>query len=101
MNYQSRQVVIKALLKLIESAPKEYPKSGYFNQNSDILSHEFDNWLNYVISVLDITYKYTELGIVLLSKMKILQLSTQNELKYTQRVSQIKNEILRLAQTIL
>ena len=105
MDYQRKQIIVQALIKLVQSSPEVRPQmsSPYFsgNQNHDILMQEFNIWLNYVNSVLEVTYDYTGLNIVLVVQMNIMRLSSQNQLLYKQRVLQINNEILGLMQAIL
>lgn len=101
MNYQTKQIVVNALIKVVESAPRWPIQSAYPHQNNDISEQEFVSWITYVHSVLDIAYQDAGLIIVLPVKTKISMLSNQNGLQYIQRVFQIKDEILRLAQAIL
>lgn len=105
MNYQnqSRQMAIDALLKLVKAAPKiplEYPNYGQY-QSLDISMQEFDTWLNYVNSILKISYDHMRLDIIMTANFKIMQIASQNEIYYIQRVEQIKNQIINLAQGIL
>lgn len=105
MDYQRKQIIVQALIKLVQSSPEVQPQisSPYFlgDPNHDILMQEFNIWINYVNDVLKVTYDYTGLETVLVVQMNIMRFSSQNELLYKQRVFQIKNEILGLTQTIL
>lgn len=62
---------------------------------------EFDTWLNYVNSILKISYDHMGLDIIMTANLKIMQIASQNEIYYIQRVEQIKNQIINLAQGIL
>lgn len=107
MNYQnqSKQMVIDAMLKLVDSAPGIQLQRVAFpyqlTQRNDVSVQEFNNWLDYVISIFDITFNYTELNNIILAKMRILQISSQNEMSYVQRISQINHEILGLARSLI
>ena len=107
MNYQnqSKQMVIDALQKLVDAAPGIQLQGVAFQyqltQRYDVSVQEFNNWLDYVISILDITFNYTELNNIILAKMRILQISSQNEMSYVQRIDQIKYEILGLARSLI
>lgn len=104
MNNERKDMVIKALLKLIASKPKTtYSLSSSIlqnTQNSDISQQQFSIWINYVSSILDITYEYTQLNCVLISKYSIFQIAAQTNITYQQRISQIENEIIELARRI-
>lgn len=105
MDYQRKQIIVEALIKLVQSSPEmqlQINSSCFFeNQSPDISMQEFNIWINYVNSVLKITFDYTGLNSVLVAQMNIMRLVSQNELPYRQRVFQIKNAILSLTQEIL
>lgn len=105
MNYERKQIIVKAFINLLQSSPIIQQRIGIPNygnyQNIDISKQEFDIWMNYVYSVLDVTYQYTGLYDVTLTKMNITSLSMQNELSYKQRIIEINDEINVLAQKIL
>lgn len=105
MDYQRKQIIVEALIKVVQSSPEmqlQINSSVFFeNQGPDISMQEFNIWINYVNSVLKITFDYTGLNCVLVAQMNIMRLASQNELPYRQRVFQIKNEILGLTQEIL
>ena len=104
MNNERKQMIVQALIKLVQSAPEVQfqitPLYPQVIQNQDVSTPLFNAWLEYVSSVLDTTYKYTGLNHVMEIKKTVIQLSTQNEL-YIQRIYKIKDQILGLAQMIL
>lgn len=104
MDYQSKQMVINALVKVINAAPKSYLQRSYSHpiecQNRDVSMQEFNIWMNYVNQVMDISYNHIELNAILMTKITISQLSSQYGVSNTQRIEQIKQELLNLAQII-
>lgn len=104
MNNERKKMIVQALIKLVQTAPEvQFPISPIYPQgiqNQDVSAPQFNAWIDYVNSVLDVTYEYTGLNHVLEIKMSVLQLSTQNKL-YMQRIYEIKDQILGLAQVIL
>ena len=79
------------------------PISNYnlsFNYSYDDSQQRFNIWMQYVESVLDISYQYSHLNEIMMSRIQIQQIAAQDELPYMQRVSQIKNAILDLARVI-
>lgn len=105
MDYERKQIIINALIQLLQSSPDMRQLKNTSNyveyQNFDISKQEFDIWMNYVNSVIDVTYQYTALYAVLLTKKNIMSLSVQNELPYMQRIKKINDEIIGLTQEIL
>lgn len=104
MNNERKQVIVQALIKLVQSAPEvQFPKSTFYPQGiqkQDVSAPQFNAWIDYVNSVLDVTYEYTGLNYVLEIKVNVLKLSTQNKL-YIHRIYEIKDQILSFAQVIL
>ena len=104
MNYQSKQMVVDALLKVVNAAPNSQMQAPYYyvqNQSRPISNQDFITWLNYANSILDISYNHTGLNDILSAKVNISQISLQNNVPYEQRIERIKYEILNLARRIL
>lgn len=106
MNYQyeSKQMVVDALLKVVNAAPNSQMQTSYYfgqNQPRPITNQDFITWLNYVNSALEILYNHTGLNIFLSTKVSISQISLQNNAPYEQRIESIKYELLNLARGIL
>lgn len=102
--YQSKQMVVDALLKVVNAAPNSQMQlPNYFvpNQPHTISNQDFITWLNYANSILDISYNHTGLNSILSAKINISQISIQNGMSYEQRIERIKYEILNLARGIL
>lgn len=105
ITYQSKQIVIDALIKVINAAPGLYSQTKYLYsrtyQNSDVSMQEFDTWMNYANQILDISYNHIGFKAIILTKIRIRQLSSQYGVSIAQRIDQIKKELLNLAQLIL
>lgn len=105
MNNQSKQMVMDALFKVINSAPALYSQKNYLYpqtyQTYDVSMQEFKTWVNYVNQILDISYNYLGLNIIMSTKMMISQLVSQYEVSNIQRIDQIKQELIKLTQAIL
>lgn len=105
MSYQSKQMIVDALLKVVSAAPNSQMLPPYYfhakNQLRPISNQDFATWLNYVNSILDISYNHTGLNNVLSTKANISQVSFQNNVSYEQRIERIKYEILNLVRSIL
>lgn len=106
--YQSKQMVVDALLKVVSAAPSSQIKAPYYyayylaqNQPRTISNQDFSTWLNYVNSILDVSYNHTGLKNVLSAKVNISQISLRSDMPYEQRIERINNEILNLARGIL
>lgn len=102
--YQSKKMVVDALLKVVNAAPNSQMQAPYYfaqNQPRTISNQDFITWLNYANSILDISYNHTGLNNVLLAKANISQISFQNNIPYEQRIESIKYEILNLVRGIL
>lgn len=103
MHYQSKQLVINSIYKVINSAPNQYAQYGYgYNaQPANNISHQvFITWVNYVYQILDISYDYTKFDLIILTKSRIYQIANQSGIPYIYLVSQINNELLNLIQII-
>jgi len=105
MNNQSKQIVIDALIKVINAAPTLYPQQNYAYiqayPNSDVPMQEFNTWINYANQILDISYNHIKLDAILSTKIIICQLASQYNLSNMQRIDQVKQEFIKLVQTIL
>ena len=105
MNNQSKQMVMDALFKVINSAPALYSQRNYLYpptyQTNDVSTQEFNTWVNYVNQILDISYDYVGLNIIMSTKMMINQLVSRYGVSNIQRIDQIKQELIKLTQAIL
>lgn len=106
---KSKEMVINAIYKVINSAPNintavNYNYNYSYYTRNDISKQEFDTWINYAYQILDISYNHIGLNCILTTKNTILKLVNQfNQLgtPYMQRVFGISTELLNLAQMIL
>jgi len=104
MNQQSKQMVINALIKVINAAPVPYSNNNYYppvQPNTDISMQEFNTWVNYANQILDIAYNHIGIDTILSTKIAISQISSQYGISNIQRIDQIKRELLNLTQAIL
>lgn len=101
--YQSKQMVVDALLKVVNAAPNSQMQIHcyYYYPNHPISDQDFTTWLNYANSILDISYNHTGLNDILSTKVNISQIALQNNVPYEQRIERIKYELINLARGIL
>lgn len=105
MNNQSKQMVIDALIKVINAAPALYSQRNYLYaqpyQNNDVSIQEFCTWVDYTNQILDISYNHMRHSVILATKMEIYRLVSKDELSNMQRIDQIKQELIKLIQVLL
>lgn len=105
MNVQNKQLIIKAIIKVINSAPTLYPQNNInytqSSQRNDITLNELNIWVNYANQILDISYQSIPLDIILTTEIEISQVSSQGIGSYLNRVERIKGILLNLAQIIM
>ena len=105
MNKQSKQMVIDALYKVVNSAPALYSQRNYLSpqtyQANDVSMQELSTWVNYANQVLDISYNHGGLNVIMSTKSMISQLVSQYGVSNIQRIDQIKQELIKLTQAIL
>ena len=103
--YQSKQMVVDALLKVVNASPNSQMQTFYSpfarNQPRTISQQEFITWFNYANSILDVSYNHTGLSNILSTKVNISQIFLQNNVPYEQRIESIKYELLSLARGII
>lgn len=108
MELKNKHMVVDALIKVVDASPIPRYKLPTYNyaytsgqQSYNISIQEFGVWLNYVNSVLNISYQYTGLALVLATQKEVLNISNNSQLSIAERTLQIEHIILNLAQTIL
>ena len=111
MNYHNKQMIVNELIKVVDSSPTKlfpskhlYPGGNLYpgqNPTYGVSTQELDIWVNYVNSVLDISYQYANFPMILSAKSTILQIYGDNRMSCIERVMQIERIILNLAQSIL
>lgn len=112
MNRQGLQMAIEAIQKVINSAPKPYSSTLYNPNyaNIDILPQQFVSWINYLYSILDISYQNLGLYDFMMVKNNIMQIVQQFDpnnpyiqykMSYLQLVNRINNELLNFVQYLL
>lgn len=105
MNNQSKQIVIDALFKVINSAPELYSRRNYLcsqtYQSNDVSTQEFNTWVNYANQILDISFNHIGLNVIISTKMMISQFTSQYGVSNIQRINQIRQELIKLTQAIL
>ena len=104
MDIRSKQMVVNALIKVVNSAPGSYYQGnglypqGY--QNRDVSMQEFSTWINYANQVLDISFNHIGLNAILTAKLTINQLGSQYGISNKQRIEQVKQVLFQLAQVV-
>lgn len=105
MNNQSKQMVVDALYRVINSAPALYSQRNYLYpqtyQTNDVTTQEFSTWVDYADQILDISYNHVRINAIISTKMMINQLALQCGISNIQRIDQINRELLKLTQAIL
>ena len=117
MNSQEKQMAFNALKNVFDSSPKPYDKnislniySKYLVNNNDISEEQFEIWKKYLFDVLDILFSNLGLNSFMETNIKITQLIqqfnqnnrfNQNKITYMQLVFQIKDELIKLMQTVV
>ena len=97
MDYRMKQSIFNALKKLIESAPKVNPNIGA----TDITMQELKIWIDYINSVMDISYNFTKGQDFLWHKTLVERAASNNNKTYIQRVYEINDIILDLARSVM
>lgn len=102
MNSQGKKMMVDSLIKLVDSSPTKN-RSPYIQRNQmyEISHQEYDTWINYVKSVLDILYEYSELEIIAQTQIDIIKIPMQNNSSYFQYTLLVERKLLDLASTIL
>ena len=111
MNRQGIQMAIEAIYRVINSAPKSTTTYPYIYDyaSNDVTPQQFNNWLNYLNSILDIAYQNLGLNDFFIVRNYIYQiiqqfninLNSQNKITYLQLVNQINDVLFRLVQNLL
>lgn len=114
MNRQGIQMAIDAIYKVINSAPKICTSTLYPNNtnyaNNDISPQQFVNWMNYLYSILDISYQNLGLYDFMMVKNNIMQIVKQSDpnnpyaqykMPYLQLINLINDELFRFVQYLL
>lgn len=110
MNKEGIRMATEAICRVINSAPKTstYPYNLNYT-NNDITPQQFNNWLNYLNSILEIAYQNLGLYDFFTVKTNIYQivqqfynnLNTQYQMTYLQLVNQINDVLFRFVQILL
>lgn len=112
MNKQGLQMAIEAIQKVINSVPKPY-SSTLSNTNyaySDISPQQFVNWINYLYSILDISYQNLGSYDFMMVKNNIMKIVYQSDptnpyaqykIPYSQLVNRINDELLNFVQYLI
>jgi len=104
MNYSnnSKQFVIDALFKLLDSSPiRNNNFYGGIANSYNISQQELNIWVNYINSVLDILSGYINPAEISLTKVQIENIAFQSQDICSMRVLNIERELLNLAKNVL
>lgn len=102
MDYQSKKIAVEAIIRAVDYSPTmQYRKNQPQKSMSTISLSEYSTWLSYVYSILDIVAN--EIGSVASSVTlnQIKMIDNNDAASFASRITQIDQELLDLAKTIL
>ena len=104
MDYQVKNMIVNALMKIVEDAPTKQDEPYYVSVSYPkiygVRKEYFDIWANYIFSVMKIISSYVDVSICLSNINGIIMQPCPNN-EYTSQVNAICRIILDFAQKIL
>ncbi|EFB76231.1 hypothetical protein [Subdoligranulum variabile] len=101
MDYQTKNMIINTLTKIVEDAPtKPTVKYGMTSPAYTVSGESFGIWINYIFSVMQIISSYVDVNTCLTSINNVVQQPNSNN-DYSLQVNTICQIILDFARTIL
>ena len=106
MDQATKNMIVDSIIKVVENAPNR-PVKHYFSYQSYAGSHpypyhitpqQFQNWVNYIISVLKIVSSYVDVMVCVSSINNIVMQQNDNYNKKTNDICQI---LLDFARSVL
>lgn len=108
MDQQIKKTILDALMNVVDSAPtKARNYYAHFNNHPsmsnsyDVTPEQFNIWINYINSTLQIISQYIGMGLYMTIRNDISALANQSSANYTQRTFDICDRLLNFAQTII
>lgn len=102
MDYQTKDMIINALMKVVKNAPtnstNQYAVYSPYQKTYDITKEQFDIWINYVYSILKIISSYVDVNTCL---SHISNIIADPYDAYASKINTICQKILDFARTII
>lgn len=96
MEYLIKKAIVDGLLKVVDNSPIFKKSQNVF----DIKKEEYDIWLKYVSSTLDIVGEYVNYSFLIIARNEIKDIET-NKATYFEKINSICEILLNFAQQIL
>lgn len=97
MNYEIKKLAVDALLKVVDASPTRSCNGNFFS----ITKQQFDIWIEYVFSTLDIISDIIGSHRYISTKQKIQELVLQSTTDYISKIFPIVQILLDLAKEII
>lgn len=97
MDHQVKKMILDAFIKTVDNAPTR--KNTFYQQ--DITEANFNNWMNYVDSVFQITSQYLDTNLLIVAYNSIQNIAMQSNMDYASKTNAICRQILDFARRIL
>ena len=104
MKHETKMMLVNALIKVVENAPKQDVTQGViYNPNINksmfnVTQNQFDAWIKYVFEVLKIVSQYVDIGQCLTEMQNIMEKKEMSNFTKTNNISQV---LLSFARKIL
>lgn len=97
MSYALKKIAVDGLLKVVDSAPTKLCNNNF----SSITKEQFDIWIKYALSTLDIISDTIESHTYITVKQKIQEIVLQNTNDYPSKTFAVARILLDLAQSLI
>lgn len=124
MDHQIKTIIVNAIMKVVDSAPKQvniqtsqkrvsphhspstahqfaHPYQSEMLYQTDDYKDHFDVWINYVWSILKTASSYIDSNLYISVKKQIQNILTQSNMDYASKTTAICKTLLDLASRIL
>lgn len=96
MEYQIKKAIVDGLLKVVDNSPILTKSQNVFDDKKE----EYEIWLKYVFSTLDIVGEYVSYSFLIMARNEIKHIDT-NKTTYFEKINSICKILLNLAEQIL
>ena len=96
MEYLIKKAIVDGLLKVVDNSPTLKKSQNVFDTKKD----EYDIWLKYVFSTLDIIGEYVSYSFLIMARNEIQHIES-NTATYFEKINNICKILLNLAEQIL
>lgn len=97
LDQQIKTTIINALTRVVNSAPTQ----NYAMYQYGITKADFDIWINYVNSTINITARHVDANLCMNVQNNIYQVVIQNTMDYTAKIDSICQILLNFARQII